>query len=56
MVETSVPISATEMRNAASAAIDSFSPLEIVRLMNAEDQRDQCRRERGTGDSPAPLT
>ena len=39
MVEPSVPISATEMRNAASAAIDSFSPLEIVRLMNAEDQR-----------------
>lgn len=39
VVETSVPINATEMRNAASAAIDSFSPLEIVRLMNAEDQR-----------------
>lgn len=39
MVEPSVPISATEMRNAASAAIDSFSPLEIVRLMNAEDKR-----------------
>ncbi len=39
VVEPSVPISATEMRNAASAAIDSFSPLEIVRLMNAEDQR-----------------
>ncbi|MEZ6032306.1 MAG: N-acetylmuramic acid 6-phosphate etherase [Planctomycetaceae bacterium] len=39
MIEPSVPVSATEMRNAASAAIDSFSPLEIVRLMNAEDQR-----------------
>ena len=31
-------VSATETRNSASATIDSFSPLEIVRLMNAEDQ------------------
>lgn len=31
-------MSATETRNSASATIDSLSPLEIVRLMNAEDQ------------------
>jgi len=31
-------VSATETRNSASASIDSLSPLEIVRLMNAEDQ------------------
>ena len=34
-----LPVSATETRNAASAAIDSLSPLQIVRLMNAEDQQ-----------------
>ena len=33
------PVSATETRNAASAMIDSLSPMEIVRLMNAEDQQ-----------------
>lgn len=33
-----LPVSATETRNAASAAIDSLSSLQIVRLMNAEDQ------------------
>ena len=33
-----LPVSATETRNAASATIDSLSPLQIVRLMNAEDQ------------------
>ncbi|MBC7967013.1 MAG: N-acetylmuramic acid 6-phosphate etherase [Fuerstia sp.] len=33
-----MPVSATETRNAASATIDSLSPLQIVRLMNAEDQ------------------
>ena len=38
MNETSLPVSATETRNAASATIDSLSPLQIVRLMNAEDQ------------------
>ena len=38
MNETSPPVSATETRNAASATIDSLSPLQIVRLMNAEDQ------------------
>jgi len=32
------PVSATETRNSASAKIDSLSPLQIVRLMNAEDQ------------------
>ncbi len=32
------PVSATETRNSASATIDSLSPLQIVRLMNAEDQ------------------
>jgi N-acetylmuramic acid 6-phosphate etherase len=30
---------ATESRNPASTAIDALSPLEIVRLMNAEDRR-----------------
>ena len=33
-----LPVSATETRNPASATIDSLSPLQIVRLMNAEDQ------------------
>ena len=33
-----LPLSATETHNAASATIDSLSPLQIVRLMNAEDQ------------------
>ncbi|MEJ7590438.1 MAG: hypothetical protein WKF77_02745 [Planctomycetaceae bacterium] len=33
-----LPVSATETRNSASATIDSLSPLQIVRLMNAEDQ------------------
>jgi len=36
--QRTLPVSATETRNAASAAIDSLSPLQIVRLMNAEDQ------------------
>ncbi len=31
-------VNATETRNAASATIDSLSPLQIVRLMNAQDQ------------------
>ncbi len=34
-----LPVSATETRNSATAAIDSLSPLQIVRLMNAEDQQ-----------------
>lgn len=38
MNQRTLPVSATETRNAASAAIDSLSPLQIVRLMNAEDQ------------------
>ncbi len=33
-----LPVSATETRNSASTTIDSLSPLQIVRLMNAEDQ------------------
>lgn len=38
MNQPPLPVSATETRNAASATIDSLSPLQIVRLMNAEDQ------------------
>ena len=34
-----LPVSATETCNPASAIIDSLSPLQIVRLMNAEDQQ-----------------
>ncbi|HQX48641.1 MAG TPA: N-acetylmuramic acid 6-phosphate etherase [Planctomycetaceae bacterium] len=35
----SISTAATETRNPASAAIDTLSPLGIVRLMNAEDQQ-----------------
>ncbi len=38
MNQPPLPVSATETRNAASATIDRLSPLQIVRLMNAEDQ------------------
>ena len=38
MNQPPLPVSATETRNAASATIDSLSPLQIVRLMNVEDQ------------------
>lgn len=38
MNQPPLPVSATETPNAASATIDSLSPLQIVRLMNAEDQ------------------
>lgn len=39
MIQPPLPVSATETRNTASAAIDSLSPLQIVRLMSAEDQQ-----------------
>lgn len=38
MNQVSQNAGATEARNPASSAIDRLSPLEIVRLMNAEDQ------------------